>query len=161
MIRTALLAVLLLPLAGCPAPAEPGVLPGETPASSGPAVPVPDRVDEAREQWAAAGPAAYQLTLHRSCFCPPEYRGPFMVTVRDGDVETVRYEGQTVDAARGMSVESLFDLIEDAYARGAERVDAEFDPTWGYPTRLYIDYEAQMADEEIGYEVLAVEPLAD
>lgn len=157
MLRIALVAALVLALAGCPAPADPVVGPAE---GAGGSV-VPDSVVLARARWADAAPAAYRLTLHRSCFCPPEYRGPFEVTVRAGEVETVRYEGQVVDAERGLSVEDLFELIDDAYARGAERVDVELDPEWGYPARLYIDYEAQMADEEVGYEVLAVEPLGD
>lgn len=158
MLRVALLAAVLLPLSGCPAPADPAVGPVQTPGSG---ASLPDSVITARARWADDAPAAYRLTLHRSCFCPPEYRGPFEVVVRDGEVETVRYEGDAVDVERGLSVEGLFRLIEEAYARDAERVDVQFDPTWGYPARLYIDYEAQMADEEVGYEVTAMEPLGD
>ena len=94
------------------------------------------------------------MTLRRLCFCPsPDYTGPFEVTVRGGDVSAVRLNGSAVDAERGVSVEALFALIDDAYARGAAEVELAFHPELGYPTSIGIDYDRQMADEEIGYRV--------
>ncbi|WP_412062358.1 DUF6174 domain-containing protein [Rubrivirga sp. IMCC45206] len=153
MLRLALIAAVLVPLAGCPAPAEttpiePPVLPG------GPAaVRAPD-LDAAMAKWEAADLGAYTMTLRRMCFCPtPDYTGPFAVTVRDGEVASVRLDGATVPAERGMSVEDLFELLEDAYDREAEVVEVSFDPDLGYPTAINIDYSSMMADEEIGYGV--------
>lgn len=160
MLRTLLLAAVLVPLAGCPAPAQ--VEPGDGPVigpqiPTGPAAePSPD-LEAARQRWAAAGLDAYTLTLERICFCPsPDFTGPFDVTVRNGAIDTVELNGATVDDERGMSVAALFELIDDAYAQGAEQVTVAFDAELGYPTRVSIDYSTMMADEEIGYTVSAL-----
>ena len=161
-LRLAALAALLAPLAGCPAPSpildppavEPGVYGGGSPAVRS------DDLAAARARWDAAGLDAYRLTLRRSCYCPsPDYTGPFEVTVRDGVIEGVRLDGEVVDAERGLTVDALFALIEEAYDREAETVRLAFDPEVGYPTEVYIDYSSMMADEEIGYTVSALAPL--
>lgn len=151
----------LLVLAACSGPAAtpPVDEPGGRPPTSGPAADPPRAFVVAAERWGEAGPGAYRMTLQRSCFCPPDWRGPFEVTVRDGSVVSATYEGEAVDAERVVTVEALLALLEDAYRRGAERVDAFYDPEFGYPTQFYVDYDARMADEEVGYEVTAFEPL--
>lgn len=113
----------------------------------------PAALASARARWAAAGSDSYTLTLERSCFCPEEYRGPFAVTVRGGAVASVTLRDQALPADRALSVDGLFDLIADAYARDAARVDVTYDPATGHPTQIYIDYLAQAADEEVGYTV--------
>lgn len=156
-LRTVLLAALLVPLAGCPAPAEAD--PTLDDPTAGGVVTNPVTADNAdlaaaRDKWRAATPQAYTMTLRRSCFCMvPDDTGPFAVTVAGGDLASVRLAGAEVDDDRGMTVEALFELIEEAYAEGAESVKAEYDPTLGYPTNVYIDYSTQLADEEIGYMV--------
>ena len=158
ILRFALLAALAAPLAGCPAPAE--ALP-EDQAQGDPAdaVPLPDDLVEARARWAEAGPDDYTMTLRRSCFCPvPDYTGPFAVTVTDGELASVMLEGAAVDPERGMTVGALFDLVAEAYARGAVRVDVAYDPVYGHPTRIAIDYDERIADEETGYTVTDLQP---
>ncbi len=148
-----------------PAPSAPGpgpmvggpVLPG--PGLEGPPASRPPELDAARERWDAAGLDSYQMTLRRTCFCPsPDYTGPFSVTVRGGALASVTLDGARVDSERGETIDGLFDLIEDAYARRARTVAVAFDPELGYPTNLSIDYDVQMADEEIGYMVSDVRP---
>ncbi len=153
-----LLAALLMSLAGCAAPA-----PVEAPDEGFPNQPVlgsgapaersPD-LDAARARWADAGLDAYAMTLQRICFCPsPDYTGPFDVVVRDGGLESVRLNGAAVESERGMTVAGLFDLIDEAYDKGAETVDVAYDPELGHPTSIGIDYDTRMADEEIAYRV--------
>lgn len=161
-LRLAAFAALLAPLAGCPAPAPVVEPPPAEPPNEGGATPAvrSGDLDEAMARWEAADLGAYRLTLQRSCFCPsPDYTGPFDVTVRDGVIEAVRLSGERVDAERGMTVRALFDLIEEAYDRGAEVVRVTFDPEVGVPTEVYIDYSSQMADEEISYTVTGFEAL--
>ena len=160
MIRLLALAV-LAQVAGCsaPEPADPPptVMP-EYPGGT-PAVRDGD-LDAARARWEAAGWADYRFTLRRSCFCPsPDFTGPFEVTVRDGALASVTLDGAAVDDARGLTVDELFALIEEAYERDAETVRLAFDEATGAPTELYIDYSTQMADEEIGYTVSDLEAL--
>ena len=153
MLRFAVALALLAPLAGCPAPDE--VTPDEEfPLVTGEPAEVSAELEQARERWDAAALDGYRMTLRRVCFCPsPDYTGPFEVTVRDADVSEVLLDGARVDADRGTSVEALFALIDDAYERGAVEVALSFHPELGYPTSIGIDYDYQMADEEIGYRV--------
>jgi len=45
--------------------------------------------------------------------------------------------------------------VQDAYDRDAHEVQVEFDPSRGYPTRIWIDYMLMMADEEMGFTLLS------
>jgi len=45
--------------------------------------------------------------------------------------------------------------VQDAYDRDAHEVQVEFDPSRGYPTRIWIDYVLMMADEEMGFTLLS------
>jgi len=160
-IRSLLAAVLLVPLAGCPAPVnvpptDGPVGPPPADASGTPAERSPE-LDAARQRWEDAGLDAYRFTLQRICFCPsPDYTGPFEVAVRHGAIDTVRLDGAIVEDDRAVTVGDLFALLEEAYDREAERVDVAFDPVLGYPTSISIDYSSRMADEEIGYRVSAL-----
>ncbi len=160
MLRFAAALILLAPLTGCPAPDEVTTLDQEFPLVTGEPASVSPELEQARQRWQAADLGEYQMTLQRMCFCPsPDYTGPFEVTVRDGDVSSVRLGGARVDAERGVSVEALFALIDEAYERGAVEVALSFHPELGYPTSIGIDYDRQMADEEIGYRVSDLAPL--
>lgn len=124
-----------------------------------------DELAAARQRWAARGLDDYRFTYTRGCFCPPQYRGPFAVTVRDGAVADVVYEGEGEPADRALSeyqtVDSLFDLIAAAYDRGAATVHVTYDPATGQPTEAYIDYDERLTDEEVSFTVQPVRPLGE
>lgn len=114
---------------------------------------------QARATWEAQGIESYRFTLVRNCFCL--IRGPVVVEVRDGAVESI-VDADTGEPVVGntqldevfgevATIEALFDVIADA--EGAARLDTEFDPELGYPTTIYIDESEMIADEEMGYEV--------
>jgi hypothetical protein len=42
-------------------------------------------------------------------------------------------------------------VIRDALARQAARVEVTYDPTFGFPTRISIDYDAVTVDDEVIY----------
>ena len=66
------------------------------------------------------------------------------------DLQGQRFlQGQ--EAQLYVTVEALFDLLEDAESEEAYSVDVEYDPLLGYPTDLFIDYSENTADEELGY----------
>ena len=52
----------------------------------------------------------------------------------------------------------LFDLLEDAVERNASSISVDWDADYGFPVDIYIDYEENTADEELGYEVRAFTP---
>jgi hypothetical protein len=98
------------------------------------------------------------MTYTVQCFCP---RTSVTVTVNGATItETVadrEFAGVVPD--QGLTVDALFDLLAAAEAEGAASIQAEFDPTDGHPTHLWVDRDERLADEEIGYQVTAFEPL--
>ena len=124
------------------------------------------RLADHRRRWEAQRPDGYRFTYTRSCFCPPQLRGPFVVTVRGEEAADVRYEGEgepdkAASERAALTVDDLFDVLADAYERRAESVQATYDAKTGQPTSIQIDYHEQMADEEVGFTIEPVEPLAD
>jgi hypothetical protein len=110
----------------------------------------------ARARWAQRGPASYSITVARSCECLDEWTGPVVVIVRNGVVESRHYtrDGAAVPpqyADLFPSVEGLFGIIETARREGAAQLDVSYDPTFGYPARIAIDWHATHVDDEVTY----------
>jgi len=125
---------------------DPGGLPGEVAAQ--------------RQKWEARRPAAYTLVVERQCFCAPDGRGPVRLTVEGTRVVTRTYvdSGEPVaETLAGLfpTVDGLFDILEDALDRSAEQVDVTWDPEWGAPASFFIDYSRSVADEELGFRIVA------
>lgn len=107
-----------------------------------------------RALWNKGNISSYRYTLSNSCFCIPDARGPVVIEVRNGrtvyvnSVET----GQAVDPQFFQSyntIPKLFNVIQDAIQRRASSLEVRYNHKYGYPTQINIDYNAQIADEEI------------
>ena len=116
----------------------------------------PDReLAVARARWAQRGPTSYSITVAHLCFCLGV--GPAVVTVRNGVVESRHYtrDGAPVPSTHAdmfPSVEGLFEKIEAARSEKVTRVSVSYDPTFGYPVRIALDYSSEYADDEVTYE---------
>jgi hypothetical protein len=55
-------------------------------------------------------------------------------------------------------VEQLFGVILHAIANDAHAIDVEYDASLGYPRRVFVDWHAGMADDEVEYRVLELLP---
>lgn len=120
-----------------------------------------DRLDAARAVWQAQGPTSYVFVLQRSCFCGGGTQ-PARVTVEDGQrvSVTVVDTGEPVPAEFEqyyLTVDELFDFVEDAIDRKAHRITVEYDRDVGYPVSIFIDYQENAIDEEMGFEASALE----
>lgn len=113
----------------------------------------------ARQRWALSNIRSYDYVIARSCFCTAESMRPVTVTVTNGVVTRQVYAdtGEPVAAAIPdySTVEALFDVIDAAHARHADRVEASYDPVRGVPLSIWVDASFQTADEEFGYGVSA------
>ena len=117
----------------------------------------PERqLQAARLKWERARPAAYTITVARWCECTQEMSGPVVVTVRDGAIESRTYVASA--AAVGPtyadlfpSIDGLFERIDDAHRRRAASVEVTYDPRFGFPVTISIDYDRVMADDELTY----------
>ena len=138
--RRLVLLSLALTLAACDAPTGPSDR---------------EQLVQARARWAEHGSDSYSFELNRGCFCVLAGRR-VEVTVDGGAVVGAEYldSKEPVEAALLAyvpTVPDLFDLIEEAFDRQAVSFVASYDPTYGYPTSIAIDYSATTADDEIRF----------
>jgi hypothetical protein len=94
----------------------------------------------ARLRWEQHGPASYQLTITRSCFCTAEMTGPVLIVVADGEVQSRTYvrTGESVQPTYAdlfPTVDGLFEYIESVRESGTP-VDARYDAALGYPVHI-------------------------
>eukprot|EP00210_Caulerpa_lentillifera_P007253 g6939.t1 len=89
------------------------------------------------------------MTISRVCFCVPDSLGPFTLRVEKDTIVSVSPDNGFTDNLP--TVEGLFDLIQEAISSRVAELIVEYDPTLGYPTRVKIDRDFRIADEEIEY----------
>ena len=122
------------------------------------------QLQQSKQLWAKQNISNYRFTLRRSCFCLPKSTEPVRIEVRKGKVTSIIAvsNGKPVNReyfTNSDSIAKLFDLVEDAIARKAYRLSVTYHPTLGYPTEISIDYDKQMADEEISLTVDKLEAI--
>lgn len=111
-----------------------------------------------RARWAARVPPAYRYTIRVGCFCPSELTQPVEVEVRDGAPTamigaTSRKPVQSAQFGEAAPIEQLFVVIQRAIDQNADRVSVEYDPDFGYPRAIAIDYRRNALDDEITYTI--------
>ncbi|PAP76696.1 DUF6174 domain-containing protein [Rubrivirga marina] len=120
----------------------------------GASVEVADReaLEEARDRWRASGPDAYTMRYEVRCYCAPV---TVEVTVEDGRIVASETTG---GPATALDVDGLYRVALEAYAQRAASVEARVTER-GPPVLvdLYVDYSERIADEEVGYAVVAFE----
>lgn len=127
----------------------------------GPPAGIADEIEANFVLWEATRPASYRYTLERQCFCAVEWRGPVVVEVVGDSVVARRYADTgapvTGDAASVFpSIEGLYEILEDAVDAGAHQIQVTWDSASGLPLGFWIDYDQALADEEQGYQIVAL-----
>jgi hypothetical protein len=111
-----------------------------------------------RERWESVRPQSYSMVLRRLCFCIEAAIGPVRISVV-GTTATQRVyvdSGEPVPgdlAPHFPTVDGLFDVIKDAMDRDVHQLRVTYDGDTGIPVDIWIDYEANAVDEELGYQV--------
>src|SRR5689334_6042289 len=116
-------------------------------------------LDAARQRWRVQDLHAYAFTLQRSCFCV-NTRPLFVVVLSDTVAGVIDFQtGQSLDRQFGETVDGLFTFIQNAIDRPAQKIQATYDPTKGFPTEIDYDGAAQIADDEIFFRISDVHPI--
>ncbi|BAY65157.1 hypothetical protein NIES22_52600 [Calothrix brevissima NIES-22] len=108
-----------------------------------------------RRLWEKQNILNYRYTFSNGCFCIPDARGPVVIEVRNGktrsitSVETGLRVTNPEYFENYNTIPKLFNVIQDAIARQAFSLDVNYSARYGYPTQINIDYNAQIADEEL------------
>lgn len=120
----------------------------------------------ARKTWRAAALTNYEYGYQKYCECHPDSPPETIVTVHDGQPVGVRHRpGGSTNEVPGRNpevywtIDGLFDLIDSAQRRGAT-VRASYDAKLGFPTQVYIDYDANFIGDELDVRLTTVTPLA-
>ncbi|MEH2024286.1 DUF6174 domain-containing protein [Nostoc sp.] len=104
--------------------------------------------------WDQANISNYRITVSNSCFCIPDARGPVVIEVRNGRTASITSvaTGKPINPQffeKYNTIPKLFNVIQDAINRKAYSLDVRYNAKLGYPTQINIDYDSQIADEEI------------
>jgi hypothetical protein len=137
------LGVILLVACSCAHVSDGGDLPGTGRSNS-------DVARESRAKWEAADVSDYTWQIYVGCFCDS---GTSTVKVVDGQPVDLRVDGEPSsigsDREHGiipLTMEDLFDVLDEAYAKHAEIVRVTYDADLGYPTDAFIDPNYGCAD---------------
>src|SRR5919108_4564768 len=99
--------------------------------------------------WASKNIRDYQFDLATKCFCAPD---SLHIEVIDGVVfRTVRLSPNNPSTPEGLNgsptIDSLFAITERRITQYGYRIEASYDPTYGFPTRIAGDIPRALDDE--------------
>ena len=121
-----------------------------------------------QEKWQDANITHYRFELNIGCFCPFRSQMPLTVEVQDGEVVSMTdVNGEAITTTDPMNefiqkyatIDRIFSELDSDSVREADKVTVTYDPTYGYPTEISIDYIELAMDDELYISVSAFEPL--
>jgi len=119
-----------------------------------------------RALWESQNISHYRFQLQVGCFCAFMDLMPLSVEVRDGQVVSLLdASGRPVPAVRlemlerYAGIDKLFELVNQAISDKADKVMVFYDPTYGFPSQVSIDYIKRAVDDELGLQVSNFEVL--
>ncbi|MEH1905519.1 MAG: DUF6174 domain-containing protein [Nostoc sp.] len=100
----------------------------------------------------------YRYEFTRSCFCFPKATEPVIIEVRNGVTTSItsKETGLPVDGQlfqKYNTIPKLFNIIKNALIKKAANLTVQYAPIIGYPTQINIDYNSQIADDEIFFTI--------
>ncbi len=123
-------------------------------------------IERNKQKWQSAGISHYRYKLFVGCFCTVTEDMPLLVEVRDGQIVSMEYQsGKEIEAAsrevfdRYATIERIFSELETNIAGKADEFSATYDPTYGFPTKLDVDFIKKAIDDELTLMVSGFEKL--
>ena len=121
-----------------------------------------------QSKWQDANVTHYRFQLSVGCFCLFRSQMPLTVEVKDGKVVSmIDVNGEAFPMDDPMSelvmkhatIDRLFSELGSDAVQEADNLTMSFDPTYGFPVEVAIDYIELAADDELYLSVSAFEPL--
>ena len=116
----------------------------------------PSEIEQNKEKWQDAGISHYRYNLFISCFCIFTEDMPLIIEVQNGEVLSMELSsGKEIDPSllelfnKYATIDRVFAEVEAGLNGGADNVVVKYDPTYGFPTEVTLDFETQAADDEI------------
>ncbi len=119
-----------------------------------------------QQKWQDAGISHYRYNLFIGCFCVFNEHMPLVVEVQDGKVVSMEYQsGKEIEATsrelfdQYATIERIFSELETDINGKADEVTVTYDPTYGFPTKVNIDFIKNAVDDEVALTVSNFEKL--
>jgi hypothetical protein len=113
-------------------------------------------IEQNKEKWQDANVSHYRYELFISCFCVFNEDMPLIIEVQDGKVVSMEFQsGREIDPGlrelfdKYATIDRLFAELEADLNGAADKVDIEYDPTYGFPTKASIDFVEEAVDDEL------------
>ena len=118
-------------------------------------------LDDSRSRWEASGVTDYTMRFQRlsSCFiCQPTDLIEVRITVRGDTIREVFDIAQNLpftDFTPGvfLTIDELFDFIQEAIDLDAAEIDISYDRILGYPIDITVDISRRFFDDETSFQV--------
>ena len=111
-----------------------------------------------QQKWTDANITHYRFSLNIGCFCVFRSEMPLTVEIFNGEVVSMTgADGTVIDAANAnyayystyATIDRLFAELESDSLREADEVTVKYDPTYGFPTEVTIDFIKDAVDDEL------------
>ena len=112
-------------------------------------------IERNKEKWQDANISHYRFNLFVGCFCVFSQDMPLVIEVQNGEVVSMEYQsGKEIDAGsrelfdRYATIDRIFAELEKDLNGEADEVVVKYDPTFGFPTEVNIDFIKDAIDDE-------------
>jgi hypothetical protein len=113
-------------------------------------------LEQNKEKWQNANISHYRYNLSITCFCVFSQDMPLIIEVQDGNVVSMEFQsGKDIDAAnrelfeKYATIDRFFAELEADLNGAADKVTVAYDPTYGFPTEVNIDFIEEATDDEL------------
>ena len=121
-----------------------------------------------QNKWQDANITHYRFELTVGCFCPFRSQMPVTVEVQNGEiVSMIDVNGETLSTTDPMNefivkyatIDRLFSELASDSVQKADKLTVSYDPTYGFPSDVNIDFIELAMDDELHLSASAFEPL--
>jgi hypothetical protein len=116
-------------------------------------------LDEARERWNQNEPTHYRYVHDEWAFS--DSVGPVRIEVLDGEVVSavIVETGEPAPADRELTIEDLFDMVQDEIDGDPDDITVDYDDELGFPENVDVDPIENAIDDEHGFSAEEFETL--
>ncbi len=121
-----------------------------------------------QSKWQNANITHYRFELNIGCFCAFRDQMPVTIEVQNGGIVSISApDGNVITKddpsyeyiARYATIDRLFAELGSDSVRNADDLTVTYDPTYGFPTEINIDFIKDAVDDELYLSVSGFEKL--
>lgn len=111
-------------------------------------------LDKNEKLWLDHQITNYQINTRVICFCM--MTDEITIVVENNEIARAFFTQSGVflneqQLEQLLTIEEHFELIREAYSQDADHINVSYDPNFGFPTQIDVDYSYSIADDEFTY----------